>query len=108
MSTEMEPSSGGSRTDLDLVLPVIPSNIVDFKVTGNGRAEGWKEVAFAELRVQSKPLQLVLHRILEFGKAKFDAPRVQRLVQFGDGIAGGDVDACDGFRRDYQPTHGCR
>jgi len=66
---------------------------MDFQVTGNGRANGREEILLAKLREQSKSLQLVLYRIFQFGKAQLDALRVQRLVQFGDGIAGGDVHA---------------
>src|ERR1700722_19168784 len=96
----------GSRADLDLVFPVIPSDIVDLKVTGNGRTDRWKEVAFAKLREQSKSLQFVFLRVFELGKAKFDPPLVQRFVQFGNGIASSDVDAGDRLGRADQPANG--
>src|ERR1700739_3161981 len=88
-----------------LVLPVLPLYIVDFQVTGNGCAKGWEKILLAKLREQSKSLQLVLYRIFQFGKAELDTLRVQRLVQFGDCIAGGDVHAGDWLRRNDQPAH---
>src|ERR1700736_5429330 len=94
-----------SRADRDLILPVFPIDIVEFQVAGNGRADGREEVALAKLRKKSKPLQLVLYGVLELGKAKLDASRVQRLVQLGDRVAGGNVDTGDRLRRDDQPTH---
>src|ERR1700721_2533182 len=50
-------------------------------------------------------LHLVLYGILELGKTKLDALCVQRLVQFGECIAGGDVHAGDRLRRNDQPTY---
>ena len=32
-----------SRADLDLILPVFPLHMVQFQVTGNGRADGREE-----------------------------------------------------------------
>src|ERR1700742_927701 len=80
---------------LGLILPVLPLHIIDFQVTGNGCADGREETLLAKLREQSESLQLVLHRIFQFGKTELDTPRVQRLVQFGNSIAGGDVHAGD-------------
>src|ERR1700730_662183 len=90
------------------VLPVLPLHIMNFKVTGNGCANRWEKATLAKLREQSKSLQLVLYGIFEFGKAKLDTLRVQRLVQFGDYIAGGDVHAGDWLRRNDQPAYGRR
>src|SRR4029077_13480823 len=88
-----------------LVLPVLPLYIVDFQVTGNGCANGWEKILLAKLREQSKSLQLVLYWIFQFGKAELDTLRVQRLVQFGDCIAGGDVHAGYWLRPHEQPRH---
>src|SRR6516225_3760638 len=98
-----------SRPELGfVVLPVIPLDIGDFQIARNGRADGRKEVTLAELRIQSESLQLVLDGVLEFGKAKLDPSLVQRYVQLGDGVAGGDVDAGDGLGRNHQPAYGRR
>src|SRR6202051_1123240 len=90
------------------VLPVLPLYTVGFEVTGNGRANGWEKILLAKLREQSKSLQLVLHWIFQFGKAKLDTLRVQRFVQFGDCVAGGDVHAGDRLRRNDHPAYGRR
>src|ERR1700686_1347208 len=87
------------------VLPVLPLHIMNFQVTGNGCADRWEKATLAKLREQSKSLQLVLYGIFEFGKAKLDTLRVQRLVQFGDCIAGGDVHAGDWLRANDPPAH---
>src|ERR1700726_2262213 len=88
-----------------MLLPVLPLYIVDFQVTGNGCANGWEKILLAKLREQSKSLQLVLYWIFQFGKAELDTLRVQRLVQFGECIAGGDVHAGDRLRRYDQPMY---
>src|SRR4029077_18055793 len=90
---------------LGLVLPVLPLHIIDFQVAGNGCANGWEKILLAKLREQYESLQLVLYWIFQFGKAQLDTLRVQRLVQFGDCIAGGDVHAGDWLRRNDQPAH---
>src|SRR6187399_1074978 len=90
-----------------LVLPVLPVrfvHVMTLEVAGNGCAYGRKEELFAKLCEQPEPLQLVLYRILELGKAKLDAHRLQRMVQLGDCITCGDVDIGDRFRCDDQPT----
>src|SRR5215813_13890903 len=91
-----------------LVLPVVPFHIIDFKITRHGYADGWEEVALPKLREQAKSLQLILYGILEFGKTQLDTLRMQRLVQFGNHVAGGDIHAGDRLRGDDQPAHGCR
>jgi len=91
-----------------LVLPVLPLHVIEFEITRNGCTNGREEVILAKLREQAKSLQLVLYGIFEFGKTKLDALRVQRLVQFGDHIAGGDVYAGDRLRCDDHPTYGRR
>src|SRR4051794_23312289 len=88
-----------------LILPVQPVHIMKLKITGNGDANCRKEEALAELCEQSEPLDLVLYRILELGKAQRDAPRVQSIVQLRDHIACSDVDTRDRLRSDDQPTH---
>src|SRR4051794_21419718 len=88
-----------------LILPVLPVHIMKLKVTGNSDANCRKEEALAELREQSEPLELVLHGVLELGKAQRDAHRVQLIVQLRDHIACGDVDAGDRLCSDDQPPY---
>ena len=33
-----------------LVLPVLPLDVIDFQVSGNGCANGWKKILLAKLR----------------------------------------------------------
>ena len=47
-----------------LFLPVFPVLIIDFKVAGNGCADGREKVIFAKLCEQSESFQLVLDGIL--------------------------------------------
>src|SRR5262245_57700046 len=91
---------------LRLVLAILPVHVVVvFQVTGNGCAKGWEKVTLPELRQQFKSLQLVLYRIFQLGKTELDTLRVQNFVQFGDGVAGGNVDAGDRLCRDNQPAY---
>ena len=47
------------------VFPVDPIDGIHFKVGAHGRAESWKNGLFANLRKQSKALQLIFDRILQ-------------------------------------------
>src|SRR4029450_3008649 len=67
-----------------------------------------KERVFADLRVQPKSLEFVLHRILELGKAQLDSRLTQGLVELLEGFGCGDIDAGDRFRRYDHPVHGSR
>src|SRR5262245_7275589 len=60
---------GWSATDLALVFPVHPVHIMSLQVTGDGRADGRKEVLFTKLFEQAEFFQLVLHWIFELGNA---------------------------------------
>ena len=86
------------RTLHILVLPVLPFHVVCFEITGDGYADCREEVMLSKLREEAKSFQLVLHGIFELGKTKLYTLRVQRLVQFGNHVAGGDVYARDRLR----------
>ena len=80
------------------VLPVLPFHVVGFEIAGDGYADCREEVILSKLREEAKSFQLVLHGIFEFRKTKLYALRVQRSVQFGNHVAGGDVYARDRLR----------
>src|SRR5262249_10946171 len=87
-----------------LVLPVYPVHGVAIEIAIDGAADGRKEARFAELRQEAESLELVLHRVLEFGEAQLDVDLAERLIQLGEGVGGGHVDAGDRFCRNDEPA----
>ena len=55
------------------ILPVYPVHGMQVAIGADRGADSGEERRFAELREQSKTLQLVLHGILHFRKAELDA-----------------------------------
>src|SRR5262245_29234575 len=91
-----------------LVFPILPLDAARFEITRNRHSDGWEEELLTKLCEQAKSLQLVLHRILQFGKTQLDPLRMQCLIQFGNHVAGGDVHAGHRLRCNDQPAYGCR
>jgi len=75
------------------------------EVVADCLAERGKERLLTEVRVKPKALQLVLDRILHLGKFHLDARGAQRVVEFGDGIGGGDVDTGNRLGRHNKPAN---
>jgi hypothetical protein len=68
------------------------ASCVILEVAANGSFDGRKEKRLADLCEKSKSLELVPHRVLEFGEAQLYAGVVQRFVQFGKHIGCGHSD----------------
>ena len=71
----------------------------------DGGADGREEERLADPIEQSKPIQLVLRRVLELGKAELCPPFAQSVVELDQKVGGGDVDARDRFGRDDEPCY---
>src|SRR5262245_20527416 len=61
------------------VLPIHPVDGVRLEVAADRGADGREEGVFTDLLVQTESLELVLHRILELGKAQLDSRLAQGL-----------------------------
>ena len=75
------------------------------EVAFNCLADRGKERLLTEVRVKAEALQLVLDWIFHLGKIQLDARRVQRVIEFGDGIGCGDIDTGNGLGRDHKPSN---
>src|SRR6516162_9938047 len=81
-----------------------PVHRVALEVAADGGIYGRKEGAFAKVGKEPEALELVSYGIFELGEAQLDSALVQSLVQFGEGIGSGDIDAGDRLRGDDQPA----
>ena len=104
-STTIESGTKASSPFINADPPSRPIRPVGLQIGADGRADRREEELFAEACEKSEALQLVLDRVLQLGKAQLDARRVQGLVQFGQHVGGGDVDAGDRLGGDDQPAH---
>ena len=74
------------------------------EVAADSFLDGGKETLLAEVREKPEALQLVLDRILHLGEKHLDAGGGQCVVELGDSVSGGDVDAGHRLGGDDEPS----
>src|SRR5215469_1888431 len=101
----LAPLNATPRTAGGELRAVSPIRGVIVKVVADRSFDGREEATLAKLRHEPEAPDLVFYGVLKFRKAELDVSSLQGLVQFGQGIGRGDIDAGDRLRGNDQPPH---